>query len=82
VAKYLEDTAINPGNEIYSGMGKEFFKKTGTEAMINKAIEYGTDYINSFLINSWPNKDVSPAGSEKCIDIGEPALNLSKIMDT
>jgi hypothetical protein len=39
VAKYLEDVAINPGNEIYSEMGKEFFKKTGTESMINKAIE-------------------------------------------
>jgi len=62
-------------------MGANFFRKTGNEAMINKAIEAGTDYINSFLINSWPNKDSSPVGSEKCIDIGEPALNLSKIMD-
>lgn len=57
VSKYLEDQAIDPGNEIYSGMGAAFFKKTGNQAMINKAIDAGTAYIDSFMINSWPNKD-------------------------
>lgn len=81
VAKFMEQAKINPGSEVYSSMGKSFFEKTNAMSSVHKAQKEGTDYINSFLINSWPDKQKSPYGSEKCIDIGTPALNLTTIMD-
>lgn len=82
VAKYYDTAIIDTTSTIYSGMGSSFYKMMQEEGQVQKAIELGTNFIGQFYLDSWPRKDESQSGSEKCIDIGEPSLNIQNIFNT